>query len=477
MDGALYIKTFIFGNVPIELWEYPVFILLLVAILVISGRIKRRNIDGNPAYRFFLWGLWAKVLGGLIFGMIYVFFYRTGDTTSYYECALAHCNMFTHDLGDFFTTYFGGGTIEIKSIFNAKTGTPMWYMMSNDNARIVYKILVPFQLLGLKSYFLTTVLVSVFTYGGLWRLYLMFTRYFPGMERNLAIAILFMPSVIFWGSGILKDSFTLAATCYFIDATNNLITHRKRRLPTILMLLISGYLIVLIKPYILLILFPGTLVWMSYSRIQQIKNAFFRYVFVPFIYAFIIGGSYFVLTSLGDRLGKFSLDNALETAVVTQHDLKQDYYDGNSFDIGDMEPTLPGVLSKFPVATFAGLYRPMLGESAQPLMLVAGLENLFIFVVTLMALLSLRRGLLFRLIAKEPVLLYSLVFALMFAFMIGVTTSNFGALVRFKIPLIPLYMAVMMVIIGHLRIANERRKSSIIQPASESVIRPDQIEK
>lgn len=433
-------------------------VLLLVAILVASGRIKRRNIRQNPAYRYFLWGLWAKVLGGLAFGAIYVFFYRHGDTTSYYECALAHCNMFTHDLGDFFATYFGGGTLEVKSIFSDKTGTPMWYMMSNDNTRIVYKILVPFQLLGLKSYFLTTVLISVFTYGGLWRLYMMFVRYFPRFDHLVAIAVLFMPSVIFWGSGILKDSFTLAATCYFITATNDLIIGRGKRLSTLVLMVASAYLIVLIKPYILLILLPGTLIWFFYAQIRKIRNTFFRYVIVPFTYVIIIGGSYAVLTSLGDRLGKFSLENALHTAVVTQHDLKQDYYDGNSFDIGELDPTLIGVLLKIPKAAFAGLFRPMLGESFQPLMIVAGLENLFILGVTLVALFSIRFRQLLYLLRTYPVLLYSLVFSLLFAFMIGVTTSNFGALVRFKIPLIPLYMGAMMVIVGHLRLNKSERK-------------------
>lgn len=431
-------------------------ILLLVIMLVVSGRIKRRNIISNPSYRYFLWGLWAKVIGGLAFGAIYVFFYRHGDTTSYYECALAHCNMFTHDMGDFMRTYFGGGTLEIKSFFSDKTGTPMWYMMSNDNTRIVYKILVPFQLLGLKSYFLTTVLISVFTYGGLWRLYLMFARYFPRLDHLIAIGVLFMPSVIFWGSGILKDSFTLAATCYFITATNDLITKRTKNIPTLLLMLASAYLIVLIKPYILLILLPGTLVWFFYAQIQKIRNKFFRYVIVPFTYILIIGGSYAVLTSLGDRLGKFSLEKALHTAAVTQHDLKQDYYAGNSFDIGELEPSVAGVLSKLPAASFAGLFRPMLGESFQPLMLVAGIENFFILGVTLVALFSVRRRQLLHLLRTYPVLLYSLVFSLLFAFMIGVTTSNFGALVRFKIPLIPLYMAAMMVIAGHLR---QTRKS------------------
>jgi hypothetical protein len=267
-----------------------------------------------------------------------------------------------------------------------------------------------------------------------------------------------MPSVIFWGSGILKDSFTLAAACYFIDATNSLIVRRGNRTWNWVALVTSGYLILLIKPYILLLLLPCTGVWYFYDRIRRIRNRFFRYIIVPFLYMVILSGSYVFLTSMGDRLGKFSLDQALQTAAITQYDLKQEYYDGNSFDIGTLEPTLTGVVSKFPAATTAGLYRPMLGESSQPLMIVAGLENFFILLMTILGVFAAGWRKVFRLFAENPVLLYSLVFAVMFAFMIGVTTSNFGALVRFKIPLIPLYMGTVMILVGHMQVARSQSR-------------------
>ena len=62
-----------------------------------------------------------------------------------------------------------------------------------------------------------------------------------------------------------------------------------------------------------------------------------------------------MLISMGSKLGKFAPERALQTAVTTQHDLKQDYYDGNSFDIGELEATPLSILSKFPQATIAGL--------------------------------------------------------------------------------------------------------------------------
>jgi hypothetical protein len=138
----------------------------------------------------------------------------------------------------------------------------------------------------------------------------------------------------------------------------------------------------------------------------------------------------------------------LETAVVTQQDLKRDYYEGNSFDIGDFEPTAVGVSSKFPAATAAGLYRPYIWESNNVAMLLSGIENFFILLLTVLVLVTIKRRVIVSMIADNPIILYSFIFSILFAFMIGLTTSNFGALVRFKIPLIPLYMASIMVILG-----------------------------
>jgi hypothetical protein len=146
-----------------------------------------------------------------------------------------------------------------------------------------------------------------------------------------------MPSVLCWGSGILKDSFTLAATCYFIAATNQLITKKGSLFWNIVLLLLSGWMIASIKSYILIILLPGTLVWYFYSVIQKIKNSLIRVMTIPLIYIGIVGLSVSILSQLSDQLGRFSLQNMFETAVITQQDLKREHYEGNSFDIGDFD--------------------------------------------------------------------------------------------------------------------------------------------
>jgi hypothetical protein len=442
----MYIQSYYYGKIPIEMWEFMAYGVAIFLVWVFSGIITRKRLTVHPEYRFFRYGLWAKILGGLGFGLIYIFYYGGGDTVAYYQTAYAFCELFYHDTGTFVETFFGEASKEAVSVFSEKTGHPLHSIYFNDQTRFVMKCLVPIMLLTGKSYFLTTLLISIGSYWGIWRLYLTFVSHFPQYARNLAIGILFMPSVVFWGSGILKDSFTLTATCFFLAEINNVILRKKAWWKSALVIIIASWMIISIKPYIFLILLPGALVWMFYTYIKTIRNRLFRYSVLPLIYVIIIGGSYFLLTSLGDQFGKFSVDQALQTAVVTQQDLKQEYYQGSSFDIGSFEPTIIGVLSKFPQATVAGLFRPFVWESNNVVMLLSGVENFFILFVTVWVLVQLRWSWIKKMIGDYPILLCSVVFSVLFGFMIGLTTSNFGALVRFKIPLVPMYMATMLIL-------------------------------
>ena len=46
---------------------------------------------------------------------------------------------------------------------------------------------------------------------------------------------------------------------------------------------------------------------------------------------------------------------------------------------------------------------------------------------------------LIRILFREPILIYAFVFSVLFAFGVGIAGTNFGALVRYKVPLVPFY--------------------------------------
>jgi hypothetical protein len=251
---------------------------------------------------------------------------------------------------------------------------------------------------------------------------------------------------LFWAGGVSKDTYTYTATAFFVYCAHQLFVKKKRSSGLFLFLFISAWMIISIKPYIFLVLFPGGLLWIFYDKMSKIRSRFLSFFLFPIAIVSVSFLSYFVLTQLGDNMSKFSIDNALETAAITNYDLKQDYYGGSSFNIGDFDGTVPGMLKLFFPAMNAGLFRPYLWESKSLVLFIAGLENLFLLGITLYILYKTKIIGAFRIIFKNPLLLFCALFSILFAFMIGLTTSNFGALVRFKIPILPFFVTTLFII-------------------------------
>jgi hypothetical protein len=87
-------------------------------------------------------------------------------------------------------------------------------------------------------------------------------------------------------------------------------------------------------------------------------------------------------------------------------------------------------------------------------MLIAAVENLFLLLLTLVVLWKSRLWHLVTLIRFNPMLQMFFFFVVVYAFIIGISTPNFGALVRFKIPILPLMVSGLYIAI---HILNERR--------------------
>lgn len=432
-----------------ETWEFVALSIALFGLFAISFLIVQKKKRENPVYKFYMKGLAAKISGSLIFCFIYLYYYGGGDTTSYFESSMAMAKLFHHSPEKYFQALFTPPSPEANTLFSDKTGYPWSYLYSDPKTFMVVKLTSILTILTGKSYFLTSVFLAYFSYLGVWRLFMLFYDYYPKIGSNIAIAILYFPSPLFWAGGVSKDTYTYTAAVLLVYCAHELFVKKRRSWGLFLFLIISSWMILSIKPYIFLILFPGGLLWIFFDYIKKLKSKFLSFVLFPFILIGVIALSYLILTQLGDSMSKFSIDNALETAAVTNYDLKQDYYGGSSFDIGDFDGSINGMLQLFFPATNAGLFRPYIWESRSLVLIIAGLENLFLMLFTIYILYKTKVIGTFRIISKTPILLFCVLFSILFAFMIGLTTSNFGALVRFKIPILPFFVAALF-IINHL---------------------------
>lgn len=436
------------GYVGIDYWEWAMGTLYVLVLYIYFARVKNVQIRTAPEYRHFLWGLWAKMFGGVAFSLIYFYYYGGGDTIMYFYSAVALSKMATSmDFLTYLDVVTSANDQAHLNLFNEHTGWPFAYMYFDPRAYFVIRLISPLVIATFNSYLITTLILSSWSYFGIWRCYRTFVSYFPGLRDKLAVAFLYMPSVIFWGSGIMKDTFTISATCWWIHCLDEVFFKRRRVPFNSIGLVVSAATLIVMKPYIFMALFPASVLWLLYFRVAKLRSVFLKFIMLPVVLVGMLVASYYVLRSLGDKLDKFSLDKAVETVVTLQGDMKRsDQYGSNYFDIGELDGTLPNLLSKFPIATNAALFRPYLWESRNIVMLLSGLENTWLLGFTGLLLMRSRVRFFFRAITGNPLVLTCMIFTILFAFSVGISTPNFGAMVRFKIPLIPFFVSALYII-------------------------------
>ncbi|MBL0343228.1 MAG: hypothetical protein IPP71_21635 [Bacteroidetes bacterium] len=430
---------------------------LALILIVVSARLKKyRKVEKFPEYQYFTKGLYVKLFGGVSVCIIYALYYGGGDTIIYFNDASCMMRLLFSNPSGFFAVMTDGLSINNYFYFNDQTGFPVYF---RDSATFyVVRIATPFVILGAGSFIVATMLFAYASYAGIWKLYQLFVMEFPALKKEMAFAILFIPSVFFWGSGILKDTITMSCIGYYSYSFYMIFIKRQKLFGNMLAIFIASYFIIMIKPYIIFALLPGSIIWFVNRQIGSIQNSIIKFLFGPFMFSLAIAGGYFLLINLGDLLGGYAVDKVLEKAVVTYTDLKADYYAGNSFDIGEFEATIPSMLAKAPAAINAALFRPYLTEAKNIVMVLSALEGTLILLLTLRILIRLRIIGIFPIIFKNHLLSFSLIFSLFFAFSVGISTSNFGSLVRYRIPVLPFFVACLFIMDYYYKIRNDVQK-------------------
>jgi hypothetical protein len=420
---------------------------LLFFIFYFAKSIRDKRIAAEPEFKYFLPAIIVKILGAITVVIVYTLYYKGGDTNYYFNDGRGLVRLLFKRPDYFGDILINGVDYSKFYYFDEETGYPTYYRSSQTY--FVVRLTWPFVMLGLQSFICTCILLAIVSFGGIWRMYRVFIMEFPDLTKQFAFAFFFVPSVFFWGSGLLKDTITFSAIGYFFFSFYMAFIKRHKVLLNIFILYLSLMVIINIKPYIFIGLLPGTLIWIISHYTSKIQGNFIRGITFPS--ALIIGFAcgYLLLLIMGDELGKYTLDKLLNEASVSNYDLKQSYYKGNSFDIGKVDGTVEGMLGKALPAINAALFRPYIWESNSFLMIISGIENLVILFFTIYTLYRLRIFRVFSYFTKNNLLTFSLIFSLFFAFSVGISTSNFGSLVRYRIPLLPFYIA-SLYIINHL---------------------------
>jgi hypothetical protein len=314
-------------------------------------------------------------------------------------------------------------------------------MWKDPNTFSVCRFSTILYVLGCGRFFITGLLTSLFSFIGIWKLYRMFNDLYPGNAKALSYIILFLPSLLFWGGGIMKDSYILCAACWAVYNFYKVFIVKRKILLNLLVFSFNIYVILNLKSYLLISLLPGMLIWLNNQLLKNIGSPIFKILLFPIVVLSVSAVGFLSINSLSESMGVYGdVDSAIVQAQVIQGDLlRNDQYGSNSYYIGQLDGTLSNLLSLAPIAIFTALFRPFIWEIGSPTMVISAVENVALILFVFLLLIRTNPIKIIKLLTKHPFLLFCILFSTFFAFGVGIAGTNFGALVRYKIPMMPFF--------------------------------------
>lgn len=431
----LYIKDFIL---------LPFFLIIWFLVFYFY---KNRKYKNHLIKKYFLPALGLRFLGAILTAFMYQYYYGDGDTYFYFFGAR---DIYNTLLNNPITAY------EILTVdfyqwsLDAYNSVTLRGFFSHPKEAMVIRLAGLVSPLGLGSYIGTSFALTVFSFLGCWALYRVFYDIAPHLHWHLALAILFLPSMWFWSTGIMKDSIVMGALGFFVNGIYySIISKRKKILRSIFFIIMGTYLMLGIKVYVLAAIFPATVVWVFFMIKESIKNPTLRRIATPLFFGIGALGALVVIQQLGTVFAQYTLEGFMEEASKMQWwlQLSTERDNGTGYTLGELDPSAWGLIKTFPKAVNVALFRPYPWEARKIIVIPSAIEALFTLGLTLYVLFKVGFFRTFISILGDPVILFCLIFAIIFAFAVGFTSYNFGALARYKIPCLPFYYVAMILLL------------------------------
>jgi hypothetical protein len=233
-------------------------------------------------------------------------------------------------------------------------------------------------------------------------------------RKWLFLFILFLvPTITFYGSGVHKEVFAITAIALIIPLFSRMMNGHARALPT---LLLSMFLLYLVKDFYLAAILPCLLAWMVTLRQTKWTPLIFISIFVFYWLAlFTIS----VLIPGWDVAGQIASKQEEFRILV-----------GNSnVFLPEVNASIWGIVKLAPVALQHTLLRPWPAEAHSWYIAAYLLENALLLTFMIVAVIYAGRA-----AWRMPIFWFFLLFALASLIIIGVIVPNLGAISRYRAP-------------------------------------------
>ncbi|MEI6123126.1 MAG: hypothetical protein WCQ95_05795 [Bacteroidota bacterium] len=370
-----------------------------------------------------------KVAAGLFMYALYTYYYtdrNTADIFKYFDDSKIMYDALWHHPVDYLKmmTGLGNDTPHFDVYYKQMNN---WYRVFESNlyndSHTIIRFNALLRLFSFGYFNVHTVVMCFLSLTGLVALYKFFAAYLANKKYELFFAVFLIPSVVFWGSGVLKESillFGMGTILYNLGA----MLQGKMRVRNLLWFLLALLLLVYTKYYIFIIWLPLLLsfVWCHFTGNRRCGLK----------YLVVVAGCVLVALNLHYVLPNY---NVMQLLAMKQHDfigLAQQMNSGSLLTNIPLQPTLADMLKHAPLAFYNTLFRPYPFEAHSAIILFAAIENLLLLAIILFCLVF---------ACKKPphqnILYFALLFFVATFVLTGLTTPVVGAMVRYKVPALP----------------------------------------
>lgn len=419
----------------------PVYaIVISLCLRLLSKQLKQ----SQQLSLYFFRGLRIKLLFGVLFGLFSIFL-LPGDTEMYYTAGLDFKKIIFEKSENL--RFMTGPAQDFGNYYEINGFRPENYgYVSADSNLMAVKIVALFSLISFDSYLVISMFFSLFSFVGLWFMFKCFYRIYPTYYKAIFMVFFLIPSVLFWGSGILKDTLCLGFLGIGFYNSYLFLFEKRYQIKILVALLFSFYCLYVLKSYMAYAFIPSFLFWYALKTIGSIENKALKTTLIVAPILLIV--LYLSFGNLDNYVSENSVEAVAENILTTQKNyIATTPDDGALLDYGEIVPTVNGILRIAPQALVASLFRPFLWEAKKITSLIAAIEGTFLFCFTIFV--FFRRGFLYSLktIASDSTVLFCFLYSIVFATAIGLNCFNLGTLVRYKIPCLPFYILSLVLII------------------------------
>jgi hypothetical protein len=396
---------------------YIMSILAWVILAMYGWQINRRKQYGA----FYILGLFLKSLAATGITAVYVWYYKGGDTLSFFKDASQLIVFFSEHPNEIISFLIGNSDVSSLGL-----------RFENDPRALFFSAFTSlFVLVGAGSIWLSALWMSLFSFLCIWWSIQQISRENYDFGKAAVWVLIFWPGVLIWTSGIFKETPALVCLC-LLCAIFYRAMHRAFDAKDFFICILSIWLLWNLKYYYAAVFLPlsaATLFsyrFFSHETLTQkrmkVLISYAAFCLIPLI---LVSISHFNLRPL--RLLELIYEN-YQLSVVQSMPGKHAVYE-------NMDGSLYSIILHVPDAIFTTLFRPMLWEVWSIFSGIVAIENTILILLFAYAIVHMPKT------GTQWLLLFSVfLFILFVSVFLGLSSPNFGTLHRYRSLAMPFWL-------------------------------------